>query len=147
MMPARTFAARIAETCSKLLTRSGNNPSPTPPDLKSSWRDRVSSHAVDLSGVWRFRDLLPNLETDEQAVTLREGNTPVYELKQCARITGVPRLFAKHQGMNPTGSFKDTRYDCGGHFRAPRRISLGRMRLDRQYIRVDGGLRRPRRHA
>lgn len=77
--------------------------------LKSAWSDRkLSSRAVDLSGVWRFRDLLPTLESEEQAVTLREGNTPVYELTQCARITGVPRLFAKHQGMNPTGSFKDT---------------------------------------
>ncbi len=47
------------------------------------------------------------LERDEQAITLREGNTPLYELPQCARITGVPRLFAKHQGLNPTGSFKD----------------------------------------
>ncbi len=47
------------------------------------------------------------LERDDQAITLREGNTPLYELPQCARITGVPRLFAKHQGLNPTGSFKD----------------------------------------
>src|SRR6478736_1522085 len=77
--------------------------------LKTTWGDRkLSSRAIDLSGVWRFRDLLPTLETEEQAVTLREGNTPVYELTRCARITGVPRLFAKHQGMNPTGSFKDT---------------------------------------
>jgi threonine synthase len=77
-------------------------------ELKSVWRQRrLSPSAVDLSGVWRFRDLLPALDSDDQAITLREGNTPLYELPQCARITGVPRLFAKHQGMNPTGSFKD----------------------------------------
>ena len=77
--------------------------------LKSTWRERKLSHrAVDLSGVWRFRNLLPSLDNDDQAVTLREGNTPLYELPRCARITGVPRLFAKHQGMNPTASFKDT---------------------------------------
>jgi threonine synthase len=77
-------------------------------DLKSVWRQRrLSQSAVDLSGVWRFRDMLPALDSDDQAITLREGNTPLYELPQCARITGVPRLFAKHQGMNPTGSFKD----------------------------------------
>src|SRR3974390_3374575 len=76
--------------------------------LKSTWRERrMSQFAIDLSGVWRFRDLLPALENDQQAITLREGNTPLYELPQCARITGVPRLFAKHQGMNPTASFKD----------------------------------------
>lgn len=78
-------------------------------DLRSTWKQRrLSSSAVDLSGVWRFRDLLPALESEEQAITLREGNTPLYELPQCAKITGVPRLYAKHQGMNPTGSFKDT---------------------------------------
>ena len=77
-------------------------------ELKSTWRQRrLSQSAVDLSGVWRFRDVLPELESDEHAITLREGNTPLYELPQCARITGVPRLFAKHQGLNPTGSFKD----------------------------------------
>jgi threonine synthase len=76
--------------------------------LKSTWRNRrLSSDPVDLSGVWRFRELLPALGGDEQAITLREGNTPLYELPQCARITGVPRLFAKHQGLNPSGSFKD----------------------------------------
>ena len=76
--------------------------------LKSAWlKRRLSSAPSDLSGVWRFRDLLPELGGDDQAIMLREGNTPVYELPRCARITGVPRLLAKHQGMNPTGSFKD----------------------------------------
>jgi threonine synthase len=77
-------------------------------ELKSAWRQRrLSQSAIDLSGVWRFRDVLPGLERDNQAITLREGNTPLYEMPQCARITGVPQLFAKHQGLNPTGSFKD----------------------------------------
>ena len=76
--------------------------------LKAIWRERrLSQSAVDLSGVWRFRELLPALESDEHAITLREGNTPLYELPRCARIAGVPRLLAKHQGLNPTGSFKD----------------------------------------
>ncbi len=82
---------------------------PNAEQLKSIWRDRrLSARATDFSGVWRFRDLLPGLDDGEAAITLREGNTPLYELTQCARVTGVPRLFAKHQGMNPTGSFKDT---------------------------------------
>jgi threonine synthase len=77
--------------------------------LKSGWRERkVSAKATDQSGVWRFRDLLPALKREEDAITLREGNTPLYELPLCSRITGVARLFAKHQGLNPTGSFKDT---------------------------------------
>src|SRR5579859_54360 len=77
-------------------------------NLKDAWRQRrLSQSAIDQSGVWRFREALPALAREEQAITLREGNTPLYELPQCARITGVPRLLAKHQGMNPTGSFKD----------------------------------------
>lgn len=77
--------------------------------VKFIWQDRkVSTSAVDLSGVWRFRDVLPIIEREEQVITLREGNTPVYELPRCAQISGVARLLAKHQGMNPTGSFKDT---------------------------------------
>src|ERR1700723_1366576 len=86
----------------------GKESSFDPTKLKSTWRNRrLSSTPIDQSGVWRFRDLLPALASDGQAITLREGNTPLYELPQCARITGVPRLLGKHQGLNPTGSFKD----------------------------------------
>jgi threonine synthase len=76
--------------------------------LKSLWRDRRSSNAfLDLSGVWRFRELLPAPDSADHVISLREGNTPLYQLPQSSRITGVARLYAKHQGMNPTGSFKD----------------------------------------
>jgi threonine synthase len=77
--------------------------------LKKLWSERrTSSLAVDQSGVWRFRELLPELSDPRNTITLREGNTPIYELQKCAHATGVPQLYAKHQGMNPTGSFKDT---------------------------------------
>jgi threonine synthase len=77
--------------------------------LKSVWRDRRASNAMlDRSGVWRFREILPTPAPPQQVVTLREGNTPLYELPQASHSTGVARLYAKHQGMNPTGSFKDT---------------------------------------
>ena len=62
---------------------------------------------IDQSGVWRFRDLLPIVPYD-QVVTLREGNTPLYEMPKAAARLGMNWLLAKHQGMNPTGSFKDT---------------------------------------
>src|SRR5260370_24478919 len=53
-------------------------------DLKSSWKQRrLSASAVDLSGVWRFRQRLPNLENEQHAITLREGNTPLYEMPRC----------------------------------------------------------------
>jgi threonine synthase len=58
--------------------------------------------------VWRFRELLPILENFGTAVSLREGNTPLYHLPRAAKRLGIDQLFAKHQGMNPSGSFKDT---------------------------------------
>jgi threonine synthase len=78
------------------------------PALKQLWRDRRSSlEPFDQSGVWRFREILPEISRP-QVITIREGNTPIYELPHCAKSAGVRELFAKHQGMNPTGSFKDT---------------------------------------
>ncbi|MBV9608075.1 MAG: threonine synthase [Acidobacteria bacterium] len=77
--------------------------------LKQLWDARRSSRAaVDRSGVWRYRELLPILSDLNNAVTIQEGNTPIYDLPRCAHSAGVDRLLAKHQGMNPTGSFKDT---------------------------------------
>ena len=77
--------------------------------LKALWRQRrTSGLPVDESGVWRFRELLPSFHDWQQIITLREGNTPLYEMPGCARVAGLQQLYAKHQGMNPTGSFKDT---------------------------------------
>lgn len=76
---------------------------------KRIWRDRLLSRdPLDRSGVWRFRELLPFLADNGNVVTLEEGNTPLYSLPRCAAALGMKSLFAKHQGMNPTGSFKDT---------------------------------------
>ena len=82
---------------------------PNAPALRALWTERkLSTAPLDQSGVWRFRELLPFLEEPMQAVTLREGNTPLYSMPRCAQQVGIDRLYAKHQGMNPTGSFKDT---------------------------------------
>jgi threonine synthase len=88
--------------------RKGND-RPNPGALKWLWRERrCSSEVLDHSGVWRFRELLPILDNFGNAVTLQEGNTPLYPLLRAAKALGVDQLYAKHQGMNPTGSFKDT---------------------------------------
>jgi threonine synthase len=106
--PAQNFRCSRCGDLLEIIYPLLKDTSPDMGHLKSTWRERrLSQSPIDLSGVWRFRELLPVLENAEQAITLREGNTPLYELSQCARITGVPRLFAKHQGLNPTGSFKD----------------------------------------
>jgi threonine synthase len=82
---------------------------PNPGGLRHLWQERkTSTMAVDQSGVWRYRELLPIVRDVDRVVTLREGNTPLYEMPRCAELTGVDWLLAKHQGMNPTGSFKDT---------------------------------------
>jgi threonine synthase len=85
---------------------------PNPSALRYLWQERrTSSLAVDQSGVWRFRDLLPPVPEDK-VVTLYEGNTPLYEMPKAAAALGLNWLLAKHQGMNPTGSFKDTGMTC-----------------------------------
>jgi threonine synthase len=103
---AQDFRCSECGNLLEITDSSWNSRNPTA--LKSLWRERRTlNEGVDLSGVWRFREFLPVPQSEQQIVTLREGNTPLYELPRSSRITGVPRLYAKHQGMNPTGSFKD----------------------------------------
>jgi threonine synthase len=54
-------------------------------------------------GVWRYADALPLAE----GVTTQEGATPLYEVPRLEADVGVEALRIKHEGMNPTGSFKD----------------------------------------
>jgi threonine synthase len=76
--------------------------------LKEIWRERRgSSLPENTSGVWRFRELLPQVDR-RSMVTMCEGNTPLIPLKKASRELRLPNLMVKHQGMNPTGSFKDT---------------------------------------
>jgi len=90
-------------------SRSGGTDRPNAGALKWLWRERrASGELLDHSGVWRFREFLPILDSFGNAVTLREGNTPLYHLPRAAKALGVDQIYAKHQGMNPTGSFKDT---------------------------------------
>lgn len=82
---------------------------PNPQALRWLWQERrTSTLGIDQSGVWRFRDLLPILSNLDHVTTLREGNTPLYEMPRAAKALGLHWVLAKHQGMNPTGSFKDT---------------------------------------
>jgi len=104
---AQDFRCSQCDNLLEITDSSWNSRNPTA--LKTLWRERRTlNESTDLSGVWRFRELLPAPASQQQVITLREGNTPLYDLPQSSRITGVPRLYAKHQGMNPTGSFKDT---------------------------------------
>jgi threonine synthase len=55
-----------------------------------------------------YRDFFP-FGQDYPIVTLHEGSTPLIPCPRVAELTGVPGLnvFAKYEGLNPTGSFKD----------------------------------------
>lgn len=58
------------------------------------------------SGVWRFGAVVhPNAIA--QAVSHPEGNTPLLHRAALNAWTGVDELLIKHEGHNPTGSFKD----------------------------------------
>jgi threonine synthase len=59
------------------------------------------------SGVWRYKELIhPSLASD-MIVTRPEGNTNLYNRKVVSDYAGVEKLSMKHEGENPTGSFKD----------------------------------------
>jgi threonine synthase len=80
---------------------------PDPKSLRRLWEARAASpDARDRSGVWRYREVLP-FDPNAPIVTLFEGNTPIYDAPKCARYAGLSSLTLKHQGCNPTGSFKD----------------------------------------
>ncbi|MFB3815630.1 MAG: threonine synthase [Terriglobales bacterium] len=78
-----------------------------PPDkLKRLWRERrMSNDARDLSGVWRFREFLP--DGYDRVITMAEGNTPLLRAQRSADWGGLRNLRFKHLGWNPTLSFKD----------------------------------------
>jgi threonine synthase len=56
--------------------------------------------------VERYRDYLP-VSDATPALSLGEGFTPLVPLARLGAAIGVPRLYAKVEGSNPTGSFKD----------------------------------------
>lgn len=78
----------------------------------------------DASGVWRYRELILPVPQDD-IVSRPEGNTGLYPVgrencgepraghRQIGSYAGVDRLFLKHEGENPTGSFKDRGMTAG----------------------------------
>jgi len=100
--------------CGGLLEAVYPKPEGEPAAWKKIWRERRASNApLDQSGVWRYRELIAFLDDHRRVVTLREGNTPLLEAPRAARYGGLDRIAFKHQGFNPTGSFKDNGMTCG----------------------------------
>lgn len=55
--------------------------------------------------MWRYREFLPVLDP-KNIVSLGEGGTPIFKANKLARLVGIPQLYWKDEGGNPTGSFK-----------------------------------------
>ena len=100
--------------CGGLLEAVYGQPAQSVEQWKSLWRARRTSNApLDQSGVWRYRELIPFLDDFGGVVTLREGNTPLLPGRRAAEYGNLDAITFKHQGFNPTGSFKDNGMTCG----------------------------------
>ena len=75
-------------------------------DFGKRWANR--NLPLDLSGVWRFRELL-NFCDDKYKVTIAEGQTIMQSNDEVGKFAGMKagRLFLQYEGLNPSGSFKD----------------------------------------
>ena len=112
--------------CGGLLEAVYEGPPQPAAELRALWRARRTSNApLDQSGVWRYREFIPFLPDYGGVVTLREGNTPLLEAPRAAQYGGLDALVFKHQGYNPTGSFKDNGMTCG----ASQAVRLGMRRV------------------
>ncbi|ELY46681.1 threonine synthase [Natronorubrum sulfidifaciens] len=72
-------------------------------------------------GVWRYAAALPF----ESGVSIQEGSTPLYEVPRLEDEIGVKTLRIKHEGMNPTGSFKDRGMTVG--VQVAKELCVGRL--------------------
>jgi threonine synthase len=72
-------------------------------------------------GVWRYREALPF----DIGVTLPEGDTPLHRVPRIEEAVGVDALRVKHEGMNPTGSFKDRGMTVG--VRVAKELGVGAL--------------------
>ncbi|MFA6458628.1 MAG: threonine synthase [Patescibacteria group bacterium] len=73
-------------------------------DLKKTFDARLGSRTLlDGSGVWRFRELL---FPAQKIISKWEGNTRLYFSEKISQEIGA-EIFFKHEGENPSGSFKD----------------------------------------
>ncbi|HJO95876.1 MAG TPA: threonine synthase [Victivallales bacterium] len=81
--------------------------------LLSTWENRwKAKKGPDASGVWRYKELILDLPP-EQIITKYEGNTRMYEAGKAGEYSGIKNFLLKHEGENPTASFKDRGMTCG----------------------------------
>ncbi|QRY24641.1 threonine synthase [Halobacterium sp. BOL4-2] len=89
--------------------------------LEARYADYPGFEAFSGRGVWRYADALPV----DAGVSVQEGDTPLYEAPDVAAAAGVADVRVKHEGMNPTGSFKDRGMTVG--VRVAERLGVDRL--------------------
>ena len=73
------------------------------------------------TGVWRYAAALPF----DEGVSLPEGATQLHDVPRLEDEIGIDRLRVKHEGMNPTGSFKDRGMTVG--VRVAKEVGVDRL--------------------
>jgi threonine synthase len=92
--------------CGGLLEVRHRPPGLTAAELIQRFTERRGGQpGATASGVWRFREIV--LPSADVVVSHPEGNTPLLHRVALDRWAGVDNLLLKHEGHNPTGSFKD----------------------------------------
>ena len=89
--------------------------------LEARYADLPTWDDFEGEGVWRYNAALPF----EEGVTLPEGHTPLHRVPRLEADVGVNALRIKHEGMNPTGSFKDRGMTVG--VRVAQELGVGRL--------------------
>lgn len=98
----------VCARCGSLLEVTYNFEPFDPEEMRQAWhRRRLSGEPIDRSGVWRFRELIPFTDPNTRIISLSEGSTPLVGTRRAGWWAGPVHLTIKHQGNNPTGSFKD----------------------------------------
>jgi threonine synthase len=107
------IASPVCEQCGGLFEI--RNPAPSDSAGHALTGDALKQHfARDLgartlgrgSGVWRYETMvMPG--AGKAVVSHPEGNTPLLSRNALLAFTGCDGLLIKHEGHNPTGSFKD----------------------------------------
>jgi threonine synthase len=72
--------------------------------------------------VWKYRCLLP---VKIKPVSLQEGGTALYKVDKIAKELELNNVYVKHEGLNPSGSFKDRGMTVG----VTKAIELGKKAI------------------
>jgi threonine synthase len=100
-----TDARTRCTQCGGLLEVRHRGPKLTREELLQRFTERRGGRGGTTSGVWRYQEIV--LPSATEIVSHPEGNTPLLHRPALDRYVGLRELLLKHEGHNPTGSFKD----------------------------------------